>query len=135
MAASGEMKTVFRFERLEIWKKSIEFADTVYSITKSFPRSELFGLTSQLRRCSASISANIAEGSSRASSRDFSRFVEIAFGSLCETVSHCCVARRQQLLSQDEYTAVYAAAAELSRMLSSFRNSLGKWKSESADSV
>lgn len=133
MRSTEERKTVFRFERLGIWQKSVDFADDVYSITKSFPRSELFGMTSQLRRSSSSISANIAEGSSRSSSKDFSRFVEIAFGSLCETVSHCTLARRQQLLSEEQYSTIYTAAAELSRMLSAFRSSLGKWMADSAE--
>jgi len=127
-------KTAFRFERLDIWKRSVDFADDVYNLTKCFPKSELFGLTSKLRR-SSSISANIAEGSSRASDRDFSRFVEIAFGSLCETVSHFQLARRQQLVKDEDYHSLYRNAAELSRMLSSFRNSLGKWKSESAEGI
>jgi four helix bundle protein len=102
----------------------------VYEATEAFPTKERFGLTSQLRRAAVSISANIAEGSSRASNKDFSRFVEIAFGSLCETVSHLYISKSQRMLSEDKFTQLYAASEELSKMLSSFRNSLGKWMPE-----
>ena len=123
----------FRFEKLEIWKRGVSYADLVYATTEHFPKREQFGLTSQLQRAAVSISANIAEGSSRVSNKDFSRFIEIAFGSLCETVSHLYIASSRKLVSQDEFMMLYNAAVELSRMLSSFRSSLGKWKPESAD--
>jgi four helix bundle protein len=120
---------MFRFERLDVWQKSIDFAGMAYSITKGFPQSEQYGLTSQIRRAAVSISANIAEGASRSSDKDFSRFLEIAFGSLCETVSHLRIAREQNIISQQDYAKLYAAAEELSKMLSAFRNTLGDWKS------
>ena len=119
---------MFRFERLDIWQKSVEFAGTVYKTTDSFPAKEQFGLTSQLRRSAVSISANIAEGSSRLSNKDFSRYIEIAFGSLCETVSHLYLAKQSGFLEQEQYKKLYSAAEELSKMLSAFRNTLGNWK-------
>jgi four helix bundle protein len=119
---------VFRFERLDVWRKSVDFAILVYETTNGFPADERFGLATQLRRSAVSISANIAEGSSRASDRDFSRFVEVAFGSLCETVSHLHIARSQMLMEQERHEALYSAAEELSKMLSAFRNTLGNWK-------
>jgi four helix bundle protein len=119
---------VFRFERLDVWHKSAVFANRVYEATKAFPRAEQFGLTSQLRRCAASISANIAEGSSRNSDRDFSRFVEIAYGSLCETVSYLFLAKSQCFMSPGDCGQLYKDAEELGRMLSAFRNTLGEWK-------
>jgi len=78
---------MFGFEKLDVWQKAVEYGDTIYEITKPFPAEELFGLTSQLRRAAVSVSANIAEGSSRSSNIDFKRFIEIAYGSLLETVS------------------------------------------------
>jgi four helix bundle protein len=77
---------MFGFEKLEVWQLSIEYAQRVYSVTAGFPQEERFGLTNQLRRAAVSISANLAEGSARSSQKDFSRFVEITFGSLMETV-------------------------------------------------
>jgi hypothetical protein len=67
---------MFGFEKLEVWQRSIEFADAVYSATRSFPADERFGLTNQMRRAAVSISSNIAEGSARISRKDFARFIE-----------------------------------------------------------
>ncbi len=121
---------MFRFERLAIWQRSLEFANQVYDATETFPAKERFGLTSQVRRSASSISANIAEGSSRASGKDFSRFVEIAFGSLCETISHLYLAKLRGMIDSEKYESIYGSAEELSKMISAFRNSLGKWKPE-----
>jgi four helix bundle protein len=68
---------MFRFEKFEVWQMAIEFADGIYRVTSKFPADVL---TSQMRRASVSISSNIAEGSSRSSDRDFSRFVEMSYG-------------------------------------------------------
>lgn len=116
---------MFNFEKLEVWQKSIEFADFVYSVTKTFPEDERFGLTSQMRRAAVSISSNIAEGSSRFSRADYARFLEIATGSVFEVVSQSFIARRQNFLSEDDRLLLYRAAEEQSRMLSGLRRSLG----------
>jgi four helix bundle protein len=115
---------MFRFERLDVWQKSINFADLVYRVTKSFPADERFGLTSQMRRAAVSISSNIAEGSSRFSDNDFARFLEIATGSLFEVVSQAFVSRRQNILSDTDFKLLYSGAEEQGRMLSGFRNTL-----------
>lgn len=72
---------MFRFEKFEVWKQSVDFADLIYTLTRGFPRDEQFGLTSQMRRAAVSVSSNIAEGSSRLSDKEFARFVEIAYAS------------------------------------------------------
>lgn len=77
---------MFNFERLDVWQKSIDFADAVYDLTRFFPETEKFGLTNQLRRAANSISSNIAEGSAR-SPADFNKFLGYATGSLYETVT------------------------------------------------
>lgn len=69
---------------LDVWKSGMEMAKKVYEITEKFPKKEIFGLTSQMRRCAVSIPSNIAEGAGRGSDSDFSRFLIIARGSLCE---------------------------------------------------
>jgi four helix bundle protein len=115
---------MFNFEKLDVWQEAIQFADLVYQLTRGFPQDERFGLTNQMRRAVVSISSNIAEGSSRASRPDFSRFVEIATGSLFEVVSQATVSRRQGLISDDDHKRVYAAAEKQSRMLSGLRKSL-----------
>jgi four helix bundle protein len=115
---------MFNFEKLEVWQKAIDFADLVYNQTRHFPADERFGLTNQMRRAAVSISSNIAEGSSRSSKSDFARFIEIATGSVFETVSQAFIAQRQSLLSEDQFRSIYTDAEELSRMLSGLRKSL-----------
>jgi four helix bundle protein len=116
---------MFTFERLEVWHKSLDLADSIYRVTRSFLHEERFGLTSQMRRAVISISSNLAEGSSRFSKIDNARFVEIATGSLFEVVSQAFVAKRQGFLNED-YAALYSASEEQGRMLSGLRQSLLK---------
>jgi four helix bundle protein len=115
---------MFEFEKLDVWQKAIDFADLVYSKTKSFPSDERFGLINQMRRAAVSVSSNIGEGSARISDADFARFVEIATGSLFEVVSESTVAKRQSYLSDEDFIAIYQAAEEQGRMLSGLRRTL-----------
>jgi four helix bundle protein len=115
---------MFSFEKLEVWQKSIDFADLTYDLTRTFPNDERFGLTSQMRRAAVSISSNIAEGSSRFSKTDFARFIEIAIGSVFEVASQSFISRKQGFLTEDAFRNLYAAAEEQSRMLSGRRSSL-----------
>ena len=115
---------MFNFEKLDVWKKSIELADTIYSRTRAFPAEERFGLTNQLRRAAVSVSSNIAEGSSRSSKLDFARFIEIGTGSIFELASQIFIARRQCFLSEDNFQQLYRDAQEIGRMLSGLRKSL-----------
>ena len=116
---------MFNFEKLDVWRKAIEFADLVYSLTGAVPDNDSFGLTSQMRRAAVSISSNIAEGSSRFSRDDYARFLEIATGSLFEVVSHSFIATKQGFISDQDRLRLYSAAEEQSRMLSGLRRSLG----------
>lgn len=115
---------MFSFERLDVWQKSIDFADLVYRVTRAFPDDERFGLTSQMRRASVFVSSNIAEGSARFSKADFAHFIEIATGSVFEVVSQSFVSRREKFLNEADFQAIYAAAEEQGRMLSGLRNSV-----------
>lgn len=123
---------MFKFEKLDVWQEAVTFSDETYRCTGIFPEAERYGLVNQLRRSAVSIAANIAEGSGRTSSTDFARFVEIAYGSLMESVSHLAIARRHGFLSEDIYEVLYAHAEKLGRMLSGLRNTLkGKSPRES----
>ncbi len=117
---------MFGFEKLDVWVKSIEFADEVYRVTKMFPVDERFGLTNQLRRASVSISSNIAEGSGRQPKPDFSRFLRIAYGSLMECVSQLHIARCVASLDDKDFNSLVARADEIARMLSGLMRSFGK---------
>ncbi len=114
---------MFNFEKLEVWKKLIELADTIYARTRTFPAEERFGLTNQLRRAAVSVSSNIAEGSSRRFKADFARFIEIGTGSVFELASQIFIARRQGLLAEKNFQEIYADAQEIGRMLSGLKNS------------
>ena len=114
----------FKFEKLVVWQKAIEYANLLYSVTDEFPSRENFGLTSQLRRAAVSVSSNIAEGNSRSSRADYARFIEIAYGSLMETVSQLHIARLRQFCNQDQFRQLTQDAAVIARMLSGLRSSL-----------
>jgi four helix bundle protein len=118
------MAPQFRFYQLSVWRKAIDYADAIYDATNGFPAQERFGLTSQLRRAAVSIASNIAEGSSRASDRDYIRFIEIAYGSTMETVSQLCISQRRQFITDSQFEALTIAADELARMLSGLKKNL-----------
>ncbi len=114
----------FRFERLKVWTESVKFAKEIYSLTKKFPKSERFGLTSQLTRAAVSISLNIAEGSGRSSDVELARFVQISIGSLNEVVTVLYICLEQNYILKSEFNVYYSRCEELSKMLHGFRNHL-----------
>ncbi len=115
---------MFGFERLDVWRRAIDYVNNLYDISSRFPKEEMYGLQSQLRRAGVSVSANIAEGWGRGSTKDFIHFVEIGYGSLMESVSHLTIAERRSYLPEAGFTASYSEAEELARMLSGFRQGL-----------
>jgi four helix bundle protein len=120
------MSEVFGFEKLEVWQKAIALADRVYKATAAFPNEERFGLVSQMRRAAVSVSAKVAEGSSRWSRVEQARFMEMAYGSLMELVSEAEVARQQGFLAGADYTRLRTDVAEIARMISGLRRNLRK---------
>jgi len=116
---------MFNFEKLDVWRKAIDFVDLVHNQTRQFPSDERFRLTNQMRRAAVSISSNIAEGTSRLSQTDYARFIEIATGSVFEVVSQAFIGRGQRFLNDQGFRSLYAAADEIGRMLSGLRKSLG----------
>jgi four helix bundle protein len=117
---------MFRFEKLDVWQRAMQWNDLVYTATMEFPKFEQFGLTSQLRKSSISVPSNIAEGSGRTSNKDNARFIEISYGSLMEAVCQCIIAQRQGYLQEETFFMIYNEAQELSRMLSGLRSFLTK---------
>ncbi len=112
---------MFAFEKLDVWQTARAFAGAVYDVTDSFPRREQFALSQQLTRAAVSITANIAEGSSRSSYKEFSRYVEMAFGSLCEVVAELFIAKDRKYVAEADFSNLYRQAERLGRMLSGFR--------------
>jgi len=104
------------FKSLIVWQKSMELADIIFHITKRFPKDELYGLTSQMRRAAVSIPSNIAEGSRRSSKKDYSQFLRIACGSTVELETQLLLASKwYQHVSTVEALSLIA---EIEKMLS-----------------
>lgn len=91
------------YTKIEAWKKADDLAVAIYSVTNSFPREKIFGLTAQIRRAAYSVPANIAEGSARESTKDYLHFLFIARGSLTETQYFAHLAHRLKYFSQTDY--------------------------------
>jgi four helix bundle protein len=111
-------QTVQNFRNLEVWNKAHELTFQVYRITEGFPRTEIFGLTSQLRRAAASIAANLAEGCGR-TQLEFAKFIQIAFGSASESEYHLLLARDLGFVNPEDYERLTTQVVETKRMLSS----------------
>lgn len=108
------------FRSLLIWQKSMALVTKIYYSTSKFPKEEIFGLTSQIRRSSISIPSNIAEGSGRESDKDFLRFLNISVGSLFEMQTQLEIAKNITYLNEEEFNNLYEDSREVERMLVSF---------------
>ncbi len=104
-------------ENLEVWKKAVEFVVSIYKRTKDFPSDERFGLTSQIRRASVSIPANLAEGAARQSDKEFLQFLAIAQGSCSEVETELLISSKLGFLPQQEYAELKAETDSIGRML------------------
>ena len=105
------------FKKLKVWSKAHQLTLHVYRATRAFPKEELFGLVSQMRRASSSIGANIAEGVGRKSDGELTRFLLIARGSATELEYHLLLAHDLSLLAQDSYDKLAHLSDEVQRML------------------
>jgi four helix bundle protein len=106
------------FTRIIAWRLADDLAVSIYRVTKSFPREELYGLTLQLRRAASSVPANIAEGSNRTSKKDYHRFLSIASGSLAEARYFLHLANRLEYLPEADYLDCSRLAEQTSKTLS-----------------
>ena len=104
------------FRNLEVWEKAHHLTLDVYRMTEHFPRTEVFGLSIQLRRGATSIATNLAEGCGRAQG-EFARFVQIAFGSACEVEYQLLLSRDLGLITAEQHDAVVANILDVKRML------------------
>lgn len=112
------------FKKLEVWRRGHRLTLAVYKATATFPREELYGVTSQTRRACAAISANIAEGCGRGSNADLARFLQMAFGSASELENHLLLVRDLSFLQPADYERLTGEVVEIQRMLASFIKSL-----------
>ena len=115
---------VKNYSELIAWQRAMDFVEAVYKATQVFPREELYGLTSQIRRAVVSIPSNIAEGQGRGPTREFTHHLAIAYGSLCETQTQLLIANRLRYLTPDNYVTLFAQSQEVGRLLNGLINSL-----------
>ena len=114
----------FRFLKFSVYSVIKKYIKNVYSLSSSFPKEEQFGVTSQLRRAATSIALNIAEGSDRGSDKEFQRFIQMAIGSLNETVAILDLALDNGFVSQKNYDIMLIQAENIVKQLSGLRKSL-----------
>jgi four helix bundle protein len=108
---------IFSFEKLIAWQKSRELAMLIFAETKKFPKDELFGLTSQMRRCSVSIASNLAEGSGRNSMKDKARFSEIAYSSSLELLNQVILCRDFEYLDKNQSILIREKITEVNMLI------------------
>ena len=113
----------FNFEKLEVYNDAVELANQTYEITKTFPRSEIFGITNQVRRAAISIPSNIAEGSSRGK-KEFIHFLNIALGSAYECVPLLEISKRQGYLNHESFSELINNLHKISAKVNALKNSL-----------
>lgn len=108
------------FRNLLIWQKAMILVTDTYQLTKNLPKEEIFGLTSQIRRCSISIPSNIAEGFGRQTGKEFLRFLNIAISSLFEYQTQIEIARNINYITEQEFNLLHEKSRELEAMIVSF---------------
>ena len=118
------MTTVKSYRELIAWQKAMDLVVQVYEMSRTFPREEVYGLTSQLRRAAVSIPSNIAEGQGRRSSKEFIRFLGIAYGSLQETETQIILATRLGYLEAVQEAQVLGQCAEVGKLINGLTNAL-----------
>ncbi|MHC0068355.1 four helix bundle protein [Nostoc sp. UIC 10890] len=111
------MPEINDFKDLKIWQKGMDIAEKCYFLTQLFPKEELYGMVSQIRRSAASIPANISEGYGRRSTAEYIRFLNIAQGSLNELETHIILSQRVGLCSQADIESIIFLLREESRMI------------------
>lgn len=116
----------YNFENLNVYKEALNLCIEIYKISNKFPKEELYGLTSQIKRAVVSISSNIAEGSSRNSLKEQMRFTEISYGSLMEVLSQISIAERLNYINKQQYDKIREKIETVSKLLSGLRNSQEK---------
>ncbi len=112
------------FRELIVWQKSIELVENIYQITNSYPKEELFSLTSQIRRSAISIPSNVAEGFGRKSTLDYIHFLHIARGSLYELQTQLEISNRIKYLSENELHSMIEHCKEVEKLLNGLIKSL-----------
>ena len=116
----------FKFEKLKVWQRAIELSNQIDLLTKTFPKEEVYILTSQIKRATDSIALNIAEGSTGQSNKEFNRFLGYALRSGIEVVSCLYLAKGRNLIDENQFRKYYDELTEIVKMTQALRKSLVK---------
>ena len=114
----------FKFENLKVWKESIELTGLVHEVSLKFPKEELYVLSSQIKRAADSVSLNVAEGSTGQSNPEFRRFLGYSIRSGIEVISCIYIARRRQIISDQDFKNIYDFTDNLVKRIQALRNTL-----------
>lgn len=112
------------FKKLKIWTESIELVKDSYTLTKTFPDFEKFGLVSQMNRCAVSIPSNIAEGSSKSTNKHFNKYLQDSLGSAFEWETQLIIAFNEDYLSEENFKKLEQKIKQIQKMISSFQKGL-----------
>ena len=116
------------YRDLVVWQQAMDVAVETYRLTSSFPKEEMFGLTSQMRRAAVSIASNIAEGEGRKSKNEFSHFLGIALGSKSELETQLILSERVNLLKETDTESIKKSLDDIGKMLTALRRKIGSQK-------
>jgi len=114
---------VYSFEKLNVWNRSRVLVKGIYKLSQKFPKEELFGLTSQIRRATISVPSNISEGAGRISGKEKARFSEIAFSSLMEVLNHLILAQDLNYITENEVVEFRPLISEIGNKINKLRES------------
>lgn len=114
----------FKFEKLQIWQKAMDFGEDIFKVSFTFPKEEMFNLTSQIRRASDSIALNISEGSIAQSNPEFKKFLGYSIRSLAEVVTCLHKSKRREYIDQVQFEKLYAEAFHMMNMMISFKSKI-----------
>ncbi len=124
IAMEGKYEPEFKFEKLLIWQKAMDFGEEVFSVSSKFPKDEIYNLISQVRRAVDSIALNIAEGSISQSNPEWKKFLGYSIRSLAEVVTCLHKAKRRNYIDQLQFETLYADSFHLMNMMLSFKSKI-----------
>lgn len=116
----------FYFEKLDVWNNARELVKLIYQVTSTFPDSEKFGITNQIRRASTEITANIAEGFARTSEKEKSRFITIAYSTSIEVINFLILSLDLKFINEDQYTELREKIEVITNQLNALHNTINK---------
>ncbi len=120
----GKYEPEFKFEKLQIWQKAMDFGEDIFKVSSSFPKEEMFNLISQIRRASDSIALNISEGSIAQSNPEFKKFLGYSIRSLAEVVTCLHKSKRRNYIDLVQFEKLYSEAFHMMNMMISFKSKI-----------